>query len=90
MNLYVIRRPSGWRTPEELQAAAARSKQVGDAWVPETQLDRSHAAALYSWMSPPSTSRRWMPSRVRTVFGSRGGSAIGGRCWRDRWGRCAL
>src|SRR5881396_4325966 len=30
MNLYVIRRPSGWRTPEELQAAAARSKQVGD------------------------------------------------------------
>jgi hypothetical protein len=30
MDLYVIRRPSGWRTPEELQAAAARSKQVGD------------------------------------------------------------
>jgi hypothetical protein len=27
---YVIRRPSGWRTPEELQAAAARSSQVGD------------------------------------------------------------
>ena len=25
-----IRRPSGWRTPEELQAAAARSKHVGD------------------------------------------------------------
>ena len=30
MQLYVIRRPSGWRTPEELQTAAARSKQVGD------------------------------------------------------------
>ena len=30
MQLYVIRRPSGWRTPAELQAAAARSKQVGD------------------------------------------------------------
>jgi hypothetical protein len=30
MNLYVIRRPSGWRTPEELQAGAARSKDVGD------------------------------------------------------------
>ena len=30
MQLYVIRRPSGWRTPEELQAAAARSKRVGD------------------------------------------------------------
>ena len=30
MNMYVIRRPSGWGTPEELQAAAARSKDVGD------------------------------------------------------------
>jgi hypothetical protein len=30
MNLYVIRRPNGWGTPEQLQAAAARSKQVGD------------------------------------------------------------
>ena len=30
MKLYVIRRPSGWRTPEELQAAAARSGRVGD------------------------------------------------------------
>ena len=34
MNLYVIRRPSGWRTPEDLQAAAARSKQVGDEEMP--------------------------------------------------------
>jgi hypothetical protein len=34
MNLYVIRRPSGWRTLEELQAAAARSKQVGDDEMP--------------------------------------------------------
>jgi hypothetical protein len=30
MELYVIRRPSGWRTPQQLEAAAARSKQVGD------------------------------------------------------------
>ena len=30
MNLYAIRRPSGWRTPEQLQATAARSKHVGD------------------------------------------------------------
>jgi thiamine biosynthesis protein ThiC len=30
MKLYVIRRESGWGTPQELQAAAARSKQVGD------------------------------------------------------------
>jgi hypothetical protein len=30
MKLYVIRRPNGWHTPQELQAAAGRSKQVGD------------------------------------------------------------
>jgi len=30
MKLYVIRRPSGWGTAEDLQAAAARSKHVGD------------------------------------------------------------
>ena len=30
MDLYVIRRPSGWHSERELQAAAARSKQVGD------------------------------------------------------------
>jgi hypothetical protein len=30
MNTYVILRRSGWRSPEELQAAAARSTRVGD------------------------------------------------------------
>jgi hypothetical protein len=35
MQLYVIRRPSGWQTPEELQAAAERSKHVGDDQMPE-------------------------------------------------------
>ncbi|HEV8459245.1 MAG TPA: DUF4242 domain-containing protein [Gaiellaceae bacterium] len=30
MNLYVIRRANGWVTPEQLQAAAGRSTQVGD------------------------------------------------------------
>jgi hypothetical protein len=30
MNTYVILRRSGWRSPKELQEAAARSKQVGD------------------------------------------------------------
>ena len=34
MQLYVIRRPSGWGTPEELQAAAARSLHVGDNEMP--------------------------------------------------------
>jgi hypothetical protein len=30
MNTYVILRRGGWRSPEELQAAAARSTEVGD------------------------------------------------------------
>jgi hypothetical protein len=30
MKTYVILRRGGWRSPEELQAAAARSSQVGD------------------------------------------------------------
>jgi hypothetical protein len=30
MQTYVILRRNGWRSPEELEAAAARSKQVGD------------------------------------------------------------
>jgi hypothetical protein len=30
MNTYVILRRSGWRSPAELQEAAARSKRVGD------------------------------------------------------------
>jgi thiamine biosynthesis protein ThiC len=30
MNTYVILRRSGWRSPDELQEAAARSKAVGD------------------------------------------------------------
>jgi hypothetical protein len=30
MNLYVILRRSGWRSPEELQEAAGRSARVGD------------------------------------------------------------
>jgi hypothetical protein len=30
MQLYAILRRRGWRTPEELEAAAMRSRQVGD------------------------------------------------------------
>lgn len=35
MNTYVILRRSGWRSPEELQAAAGRSKRVGDEEMPD-------------------------------------------------------
>jgi Protein of unknown function (DUF4242) len=34
MNLYVIRRQSGWGSPEDLAAAASRSKHVGDEQMP--------------------------------------------------------
>src|SRR4051794_19053449 len=34
MDLYVIRRPSGWDTDKELEVAAGRSAQVGDEEMP--------------------------------------------------------
>jgi hypothetical protein len=34
MELYVIRRPADWR-PDELEAAAARSKRVGEEDMPQ-------------------------------------------------------
>jgi hypothetical protein len=30
MDTYVIRRRNGWKTPEELEEAAAKSRRVGD------------------------------------------------------------
>jgi hypothetical protein len=30
MDTYVIRRRNGWKTPEELEAAAAKSRSIGD------------------------------------------------------------
>jgi hypothetical protein len=46
MNTYVILRRSGWRTPEDLEAAAMRSKQVGDEQMPdEVRWIRSYALA---------------------------------------------
>ncbi len=35
MNQYAILRRNGWKTPENLQAAAARSKDVGDNQMPD-------------------------------------------------------
>ena len=34
MNLYAILRRNGWKTPADLQAAAARSKKVGETEMP--------------------------------------------------------
>ena len=35
MDLYVIRRRDGWTTPEELEAAAARSSRIGNEEMPD-------------------------------------------------------
>jgi hypothetical protein len=35
MNQYAILRRNGWKTPEDLHAAAGRSKQVGDTEMPD-------------------------------------------------------
>jgi len=43
---FVILRRNGWRTPEDLEAAALRSKQVGDEQMPDdVRWLRSYALA---------------------------------------------
>ena len=42
MNLYAIRRRDFWGTPEELQASAARSAEVGDEMSDDIRWIRSY------------------------------------------------
>ena len=42
MDTYVILRRSGWRSPEDLQAAAERSNQVGDEMSDDIRWIRSY------------------------------------------------
>jgi len=42
MNTYVILRRSGWRSPEELQQAAARSEQAGEDMADDVRWIRSY------------------------------------------------
>jgi hypothetical protein len=42
MNTYVILRRSGWRSPADLQAAAARSTEVGDEMPDDIRWIRSY------------------------------------------------
>ena len=42
MNTYVILRRSGWRSPEELQQAAARSEEAGENMSDEIRWIRSY------------------------------------------------
>lgn len=34
MNLYIIRRSNGWKNVQELEAAAAKSRRIGDEEMP--------------------------------------------------------
>ena len=45
METYVILRRGGWRTPEELQAAAARSTETGDQMPDDVRWIRSYVLA---------------------------------------------
>ena len=42
MNLYAIRRRDFWGTPDELQASAAKSAQVGDEMADDVRWIRSY------------------------------------------------
>ena len=42
MNLYLILRRSGWRSPEELEEAAGRSTRVGDDMSDDVRWIRSY------------------------------------------------
>lgn len=42
MNTYIILRRSGWRSPEELQQAAARSETTGETMADEVRWIRSY------------------------------------------------
>jgi hypothetical protein len=42
MNTYIILRRSGWRSPEELQRAAARSEQAGEEMTNDIRWIRSY------------------------------------------------
>jgi hypothetical protein len=42
MNTYIILRRNGWRSPEELQQAAARSEEVGENMADDIRWIRSY------------------------------------------------
>ena len=54
MDLFFIRRRNGWKSPAELEAAAAKSKKIGN----DEMSDRVRWIAL---MSSRSRAARWAP-----------------------------
>ena len=61
-------------------------RAIPDVWEPDIR--SPHATCTYSWVSPPSRSRRTTPPAGRTTSGSAGPS--GGGCPKARCGRCTL
>ena len=83
MNTYVILRRGGWRSPEDLQAAAERSSKVGDEemsndirWIRSYVLDEGDGAVgtvcVYQASSPEAirehAERADLPSVISTML----------------------
>jgi hypothetical protein len=69
-----------------MRVAPAALLTAPDLWVPDIRSPQ--AACTYSWISPPSRSRRTTLPAGATTAGSPGPS--GGSCPKARCGRCAL
>ncbi len=70
----------------DLNLAFGQVKYIGALWMaywPRGVPEVVHAARWYSWISPPTTSRRWMRSSATLVAGR----GWGGDNSRARWGR---
>jgi hypothetical protein len=79
--LFLFAALLGWLLRHKRRASCSADAPVR---VPETRFALDHAAILYSWTSPPSTSRRRRWSRAM-VADPGGGALIGGRWSRERW-----
>ena len=87
MKLYAIRRPMGWKTPEDLAEAAATSARVGDEemssdirWIRSYVVDRGRRLAGHDLhlrgLEPgedPRARRARRPARDRDLGGRRHG-----------------
>lgn len=77
MDTYVILRRGGWRTPEELQAAAERSRAEGDRMEEDIRWIRSYVLAegsgglgtvcVYQATNPDAIRRDWRRVAIRVA-----------------------
>ena len=79
-------------TVDDLDAAHARAVEAGgrSVWTCGVRNSIRHAAWVYSWMSPPSRSRRWSWSGGFEPMRCSRCSGVGGVRPRARCGLCAL